>query len=292
MSTDDVKRGGAGGTLYVCATPIGNLEDITLRALRILGSVDVIAAEDTRRTRQLLSAHELATPLISLHEHNETARIPRILELLAEGRDVALVSDAGTPGISDPGQRVIQACIETGHRVVPVPGPTAFVPALIASGLPTDEFVFVGFLPRESKKRRERLQGLAGYPQTLIFYEAPHRLRRTLEDMLAVWQDRRAALARELTKVYEEFVRGRLTDLLAWCQKEPLRGEFVLIVAGAESGETKHDTQVTEDELRERLKSLLRGGMSRRDAVRTVSSELGVPKRFVYDMALRLDQDE
>lgn len=274
------------GTLYICGTPIGNLEDITLRALRILRSVDIIAAEDTRHTRKLLTAYELQTPLVSVHEHNEQARIPQIMQLLSEGKSVAMVSDAGMPGISDPGALVVRACIDAGFPVVPIPGPTAFVTGLVASGLPTEAFVFEGFLPRDSKRRRERLQRLASHDQTLIFYEAPHRLQRCLRDMLDVWQDRPAALGRELTKVHEQFVRGSLSELLAWCDGSDVRGECVIMVAGAQPEET-NDTP-TDDVIRGQLEQLIKDGATRRDAVHQVATELKVSKRVVYDLALRL----
>lgn len=279
----------ATGTLYLCGTPIGNLEDITLRVLRILQHVDVIAAEDTRHTRKLLTAYDLQTPLLSLHEHNEQSRIPHIVQRLQEGQDVAVVSDAGMPGISDPGSALVQACVAAGLTVVPVPGPTALVTGLVASGLCTEGFVFEGFLPREAKRRRERLKALAAYPQTLIFYEAPHRLRRSLQDMLDAWGDRPATLARELTKLHEEFVRGTISELVAWCAASEIRGEFVVMVAGAEL--PPDEVGADEEEVRQRLMDLMRDGVSRRDAVRQVAVEANVPRRVVYDVALRLKEE-
>lgn len=275
-----------GGTLYVCGTPIGNLEDISQRALRVLREVHCIAAEDTRHTRKLLSAYEIKTPLVSLHEHNEEQRTPELVALLRSGHDVALVSDAGMPGISDPGAKLVAACIAVGISVVPVPGPTAFVAALVASGLPTDRFAFEGFLPRRPAERRQRLEELAGERRTLVFYEAPHRLVDTLREMLGVWGDRRVAVARELTKLHEEFVRGSLSDVIARFADTAPRGEFVIVVEGnrAEPGSRSADDEA----VRARLLALLEEGRSLRDAARTVAAEFGLPRGRVYQEALRL----
>ena len=202
------------GTLYLVATPIGNLEDITLRALRILREVSLIAAEDTRHTRKLLTHFEISTPMTSYHEHSGPARTEAVVAALATG-DVALVSDAGTPLLSDPGQALVRAALAAGHAVVPIPGPSAAIAALVASGLSTDQFTFLGFLPRKSSERRALLARFVQAPETLILYEAPHRLLACLDDLLAVLGDRQATLARELTKVHEEFRRGRLSALRA-----------------------------------------------------------------------------
>ncbi|MDQ1559940.1 MAG: rRNA (cytidine1402-2-O)-methyltransferase, partial [Pyrinomonadaceae bacterium] len=219
------------GTLYLVATPIGNLEDITARALRVLREVDLIACEDTRHTRTLLNHFSIPTKTLSYHEHNERERAAELAARLNAGASVALVSDAGTPGINDPGFRLVRACVEQDIRVVPIPGATAFVSALVASGLPTDEFYFAGFLPPRQHARRLRLADLRAVAATLVFYEAPHRIADTLADAREILGEREAAVARELTKLHEEIARGRLTDLIARVSGEhAARGEMVLII--------------------------------------------------------------
>ena len=215
------------GTLYLVATPIGNLEDVTRRALRVLGEADVVACEDTRRTRTLLEHFGIRARTLSYHEHNERERAEELVRLLEAGGTVALVSDAGTPGINDPGYRVVRACVERNLSVVPVPGPTAFVAALTASGLPTDEFYFGGFLPARSHARRERLAAVKTLRATLVFYETPHRLAHALADAREVLGEREAAVARELTKMHEEIVRGRLSELAeSFAPEGTARGEM------------------------------------------------------------------
>jgi 16S rRNA (cytidine1402-2'-O)-methyltransferase len=220
------------GTLYLVATPIGNLADITHRALQVLKDVDLIACEDTRHTNKLLNHYGITTKTISYHEHNEQQRATHLIEKLKEGTDIAVVSDAGTPSISDPGFRLVRAAIENDINVVPVPGPSALISALIAAGLPTDEFFFAGFLPPRPNARRARLTELQSVPGTLIFYEAPHRLATTLKDALEVLGEREAVVARELTKLHEEIRRGRLSQLAADYadQKNDIRGEIVLLI--------------------------------------------------------------
>ena len=227
---------GIGLTLYVVATPIGNLEDITLRAMRILREVKLIAAEDTRTTRKLLARHEIRTPLMSFHEHNHVRQTPRILEALSEG-DVALVSDAGVPTVSDPGAELVRKALELGIEVTPIPGASAVTAALSASGMPADRFTFVGFLPRRRRDRLRVLEGLASIETTLVVFEAPHRLRSTLEDILSAWGDRRMAVCRELTKKFEEVFAGPISEALERFG-EP-RGEFTLVVEGAEPADTE-----------------------------------------------------
>ena len=205
---------GSPGRLYVVATPIGNLADITLRALRVLGEVDVIAAEDTRTTRKLLAHHGIRTPLVSYHDHNEAVRTPELLARMEQGERVALVSEAGTPSISDPGYRLVSESIRADIAVEPVPGASALLAAVVVSGLPADAFVFEGFLPRRRAERRRRLSSLAAEPRTLVFFEAPHRLDHSLTDLLEVLGDRQVALCRELTKLYEEVIRGSLSELI------------------------------------------------------------------------------
>src|SRR5215203_5912918 len=219
------------GTLYLVATPIGNLSDITHRALQILKDVDLIACEDTRHTHKLLQHYAITTKTISYHEHNEQQRAAELIDFLKQGSDIAVVSDAGTPSISDPGFRLVRAAIESDLPVVPVPGPSALISALIAAGLPTDEFFFAGFLPSRANARRARLEQLRTVPGTLIFYEAPHRLAATLQDAVEILGEREAVVARELTKLHEEIRRGRLSDLARnYADKENARGEIVVLI--------------------------------------------------------------
>ena len=219
------------GTLYLVATPIGNLEDITLRALRVLRECDVVAAEDTRRTGQLLRHFEIVKPLLSYFQFNEARRSEEIIERLQGGGKIALVTDAGSPAISDPGERVVKAAVAAGCRVEAVPGPCALVAALTASGLPTDEFHFVGFLPHKSGQRRTKLESLKTIPGTLVLYESPFRIEKLLGEIVEVFPGREVALARELTKKFEEFLRGKPAELVALAQKRPLKGEFVVCIS-------------------------------------------------------------
>jgi 16S rRNA (cytidine1402-2'-O)-methyltransferase len=219
------------GDLYIVPTPIGNLEDITLRALRVLQSVSLIAAEDTRHSRKLLNHYNIHTRLTSYHEHNKQSKTGTIIELLASG-DVALITDAGTPGISDPGYELVVQAIEAGIRVIALPGANAITTALTASGLPTDSFRFYGFPPRKDGELRDYLTALAAFPETLIFYESPNRLIKTLGTMREVFGDRQAVVALEVTKLFEEFARGTLSDLIAYFSHEPIRGEVTLLVRG------------------------------------------------------------
>jgi len=267
------------GKLYVVATPIGNLEDITLRALRVLREVPLIAAEDTRKTGKLLAHHDIDTPMISCFEHNEVARVDHLLSCLAQG-DVALVSDAGTPGISDPGYRLITAAIEAGFEIVPVPGPSAVITALSISGLPTDKALFIGFLPRKTTQRRETLTALAKESHTLVAFESPHRLLRSLADIHAVLGDRRIVVGRELTKLYEETVRGRVSEMIARFSDSAPRGEFTLVIEGA----TRELERWPESKVREALVELLRDGLRRRKAAKQVASESGWSTREVYEL--------
>jgi 16S rRNA (cytidine1402-2'-O)-methyltransferase len=219
------------GTLYIVPTPIGNLDDITYRAVKILSAVDVIAAEDTRTTKILLDHLQIQKPLLSFFSHNETIRVPQIIEKLRGGLAVALVSDAGTPGISDPAYSIIQACIQNELPVIPLPGPTAFVPVLVASGMPTQSFVFEGFLPHK-KGRSTKLAQLKDEPRTIIFYESPHRILKTLQDLQSVFGDRNAVIGREMTKKFEEILRGTLSSIRIVLSSRQIKGEFVLIVSG------------------------------------------------------------
>ncbi|MFQ5811585.1 MAG: 16S rRNA (cytidine(1402)-2'-O)-methyltransferase [Anaerolineae bacterium] len=270
------------GTLYIVGTPIGNLEDVSLRALRILGEVDLIAAEDTRRTRKLLTHYGIETPLTSYHEHNKLTKLDELLSTLQQ-KDVALVSEAGMPGLSDPGYELIEAAIARGIPVVPVPGPSAVVTALVVSGLPTDSFLYLGFLPRRQKQRRQLLASVAGETRTLVAFEAPHRLRASLADLKAVLGDRRIALARELTKVYEEVWRGSIGQALAHFEENPPRGEFTLVIEGAKEERVVWD----EGQVMEALAELLAEGVGKKGAIKAVADLAGWPKREVYKLALQ-----
>lgn len=266
------------GTLYVVATPLGNLDDITLRAIRVLREVSLVACEDTRRTAGLLRAHAIAAPTTSYFEHNERAKGERILEKLLAGNDVALVSDAGTPGISDPGYRLVRDARSRGVPVVPVPGPSAAIAALSVSGLPTDRFLFVGFLPARAGARRRALAELCAVRETLVLYESPGRVVASLEDLLERLGDREAFLCREATKLHEEYLRGRLSMLLQSLRgRSRVLGEFVLVVAGAP------EVRSAPPEAAEAVYAqLLAEGCSRREAVREAARRLGLPAREVY----------
>lgn len=271
------------GILYIVPTPIGNLDDITLRALRILKEVELIAAEDTRHTQHLLSHFGIKTALTSYHEHNERDKARVLVERLKSGADVALVSDAGTPAISDPGYRIVAEAIRAGIKVVALPGAAALTTALCASGLPTDRFLFEGFLPAKSQERRANLQSLRAETATLVFYEAPHRLLDALGDMLNIFGDREVAVARELTKVHEEFVRGKLSAVIGALAERDIRGEIVLIVQGA-TGEA----QVSDADLQATIRQLAGGGMGVKAIAELVGERYGIAKKEVYRLALEL----
>ncbi len=277
------------GTLYICATPIGNLEDVTFRALRVLGEVDLIAAEDTRRTRKLLSHYDIHTELTSYYAPKERQRAGKLVEKLLAGANIALVSDAGTPGISDPGHELVKRAIEAGVPIEGIPGPSAVMAAIVISGLPTDRFRFEGFLPRGKRDRRARIRQLKTEECTLVFFEAPHRLAQSLWDMLDCLGDRRIAVVRELTKKYEEVLRCGLSDAVQTFEQRKPRGEFTLVVAGAEP--PLEDPKDTDEDVAKRLRALLAEGMSTRDAVRAVVEECGVSRGRVYQMALELKGD-
>jgi 16S rRNA (cytidine1402-2'-O)-methyltransferase len=270
------------GTLYVVATPLGNLEDVTLRGLRVLREVRLIACEDTRRTAGLLKAHGISTPTTSYFEHNERWKGARVLDVIRQGGDVALVSDAGTPGISDPGYRLVREARAAGLPVVPIPGPSAAVAALSVSGLPTDRFLFVGFLPPRSGARRRALEELVSARETLVFYESPVRVLACLEDMRQTLGDRPAFLCREATKLHEEYFPGTLSELRSHlAERNQIKGEIVLVVAGAT--EATPATAETAEELFARLTT---EGRTRREAVKEVARTLGLPAREVYRRVL------
>lgn len=269
------------GTLYLVSTPIGNLEDITLRALRILREVDLIAAEDTRHTRKLLKRYEITTKLTSYHEHNKEAREAFLLDVLEEG-DLALVSDAGTPGLSDPGFELVQAALERGYDVTPIPGPSAPIAALVASGLPTDSFIFLGYLPRKAKARRVFIESLANERRTLVLFEVPHRIQKTLGDLIAaLGEDRRAALGRELTKMHEEIVRGTLGEIQTHTASRDPRGEYTLVIGGAPSS-----VKWTESEVMAAMRTIIETGLNRSSAARQIAAESGWSRQEVYRLSL------
>lgn len=269
------------GLLYIVATPIGNLEDITLRALRVLKEVDVIAAEDTRHTQILLSHHDIHTPLTSYHEHNEKTKAQDLVARLARGQNIALVSDAGTPTISDPGFRLVVQAIRGGVRIIPIPGASALTAVLSATGLPTDRFVFEGFLPAKKKQRRERLQILRDEIRTLIFYEAPHRLRDALDDIHELLGNREAVLAREVSKIHEEFLRGPISELVRSLGGGDVRGEVTLIISGS-AGESR----ANEDLLKAEIRELKRQGLRVKEIAEVLGEKFGYPKKDIYRLAL------
>jgi len=273
------------GQLFIVATPIGNLEDITERALRVLREVDLIACEDTRHTRLLLNRFGIKTKTISYHEHNERQRAEELSRLLESGKNVAVVSDAGTPLISDPGFRLVNAAIQIGSSIVPIPGATAFVAALAASGLPSDQFFFAGFLPARANARRAMLAALRAIPATLIFYEAPHRIAATLKDALTVLGNRQAAVARGLTKLHEEIGRGSLDELAQrFAEKARARGEMVLLISGAnEPGEREvTNTENPTARLTTRVSELEREGLDSKGALKKAARELGLKRAEAY----------
>lgn len=300
------------GILYLVSTPIGNLEDITIRALRILREASLIAAEDTRHTQRLLARYDIHVPTLAYHEHNKLARLDDILTALAHG-DVALVSDAGTPGLSDPGFELVNACISAGFTIVPIPGPCAPIAALVASGLPTDQFLYLGFLPRRGAERRALLTHAAELPPTLVCFEAPHRIIDTLKDMLTILGDRRIVVARELTKIHEELRREQISQALEHFAQHRPRGEFTLVIAGRGSrlphtqpasahlptttaGEhpswttEASSTDVSEADVAARLRVLHAQGHSPSAAARQAARELRLSKSLVYQIWIALEK--
>lgn len=271
------------GKLYICPTPIGNIEDITLRTLRILKEVDLIAAEDTRHSLGLLNHYDIKKPLTSYHEHNIREKGPELINKLLDGKDIALITDAGMPGISDPGQDLIKLAIEEGIDVIGLPGPTASITALVVSGISTDKFVFEGFLSSKKRDRVKELEVLKSERRTIIFYESPHRILDTLDDMLNILGNRKIAIARELTKHYEEIFRG---DFESAREKfsEGVKGEFVIIVEG-----NREEIQEEEINIEEELRKYLNLGLSKKEAVKIVSEENKLPKNIVYKQSLEIN---
>jgi 16S rRNA (cytidine1402-2'-O)-methyltransferase len=269
------------GTLYIVSTPIGNLEDITLRALRVFKEADLIAAEDTRRSVKLLSHYGISKPMISYWREKEKVRSDEIIRRLQGGQSVALVSDAGTPGISDPGAVLIKKAIEEHIPVVPIPGPSAFVAALSISGLPTEEFTFVGFLPSRKVQRRKVLKDLSLERRTLIFYEAPHRIVDTLADMEEMLGKRKAAVSREITKIHEDILRGNITEIAGEIRKNKVAGEFVIIVEGK-----VEENRPSERDVLSEVSLLMKRGLGRKEAVKKIAGQYGLSKNELYDKSL------
>jgi len=274
------------GALYLVATPIGNLEDITLRALRILKEVDLIACEDTRHTAKLLTHYGITTPRQSYHQFNEESRTQQLIQLLHEGKSVALVSDSGTPLVSDPGYELVSHCRREGILVIPIPGPSAAIAAMVASGLPCESFCFAGFLPSKSLLRKRRLQALASQPMTLVLYEAPHRLIASLEDMTEILGPRRVTLARELTKIHEEFLHGTLPEVLNLLKvRERIQGEITLVI---ERGDEVVAPADYPESLREHLEEeIQRTGFSRNEALKSIAKKRGITRKQAYDQLNR-----
>jgi len=270
------------GNLYLVATPVGNLEDVTLRALRILKEVDLIACEDTRHTARLLTRYGIGTPRESYHKFNEESRARRFLQMLREGKNIALVSDSGTPLLSDPGYELVSSCRREGIQVIPVPGPSAAIAALVGSGLPTDSFFFAGFLPARGAPRRRRLEELSCIPATLILFEAPHRLLASLEDMSAILGTRQATVARELTKIHEEFLRGTLAELLDLLRSRPkIQGEITLVVERNKAAATAGSWPAS---LKQHLDAEMRQtGLSRNEALKSVAAQRGITRKQAYN---------
>ncbi|MBE0446869.1 MAG: 16S rRNA (cytidine(1402)-2'-O)-methyltransferase [Actinobacteria bacterium] len=268
------------GKLYICATPIGNLEDITLRALRVLKEVDLIAAEDTRVTRKLLAHYDIHTRMTSYHEYNEASKGPELIEAMKSGKMIALVSDAGMPGISDPGHRLIRACIGQGIPVEAVPGPSSLITALVVSGLPTDSFVFQGFLPRKKGERAKLLSDLLAMGRTIILFESPRRLKSTLAEVADIDPLRDAVIARELTKRFEEVLRGTVTQLLELLEAAMVKGEVVLLFGPARK---ERAVALTENQLRNKVIELIKSGIPKKQAISEVTRKLGINKRLVYE---------
>jgi len=274
------------GTLYVVATPIGNLEDITLRAIRILRECDLIAAEDTRRTKKLLSAYDIGTPLTSLYDQNEAKKSASLISKMESGKKIAYVSDAGTPAISDPGYILVREAIAHSIDVVPIPGPSAVIASLSVSGLPTDSFVFYAFLPSRSGKRRQFLKSISREGRTMVFYESPNRLISALHDIHTILGDRKVVIFRELTKIYEEAFRGSVSTILDSLREKKIKGEITLLIAGAE----KSVPEFSPEKIRERFEALrMDATLSTRDIVDVIAEEMGLPRKEVYRVALQQD---
>jgi 16S rRNA (cytidine1402-2'-O)-methyltransferase len=278
------------GILYICGTPIGNLEDITLRALKILKEVNLIAAEDTRHTLKLLNRYQINTKVTSYYEYNKFKKAPYLVEILKNGQDIALVSDAGMPGISDPGYVLIDLSLKNNIKIIPVPGVSALITALVVSGLPTDKFVFEGFLPRKIKERKRYFKSIENEERTIIFYETPHRIKRALTDMLEIMGDRKIVIARELTKMYEEIIRGKLSQVLSGIDSKEIKGEITLIVQGGikKKENDSIDFLIKECIIKEYLNKLKKQGYSNKDIIKITQEKLNIPKNLIYKKLLEM----
>ncbi len=278
------------GILYICGTPIGNLEDITFRALRILKKVKLIAAEDTRHTKKLLNYYQINTKITSYYEYNKFKKAPYLVEKLKDGQEIALVSDAGMPGISDPGYVLINLALKNDIKIIPVPGVSALISALVVSGLPTDKFVFEGFLPRKTKERKKYFKSIENEERTIIFYETPHRLKKALKDMLDTWGDRKIIIARELTKKYEEIIRGKLNQVLNEINTKEIKGEITLVVQGGKRGKENDTINLLKREciMEEYLKKLKNQGYSNKDIIKITQEKLNIPKNIIYKKLLEI----
>jgi len=278
------------GILYICGTPIGNLEDITLRALKILKEVNLIAAEDTRHTLKLLNHYQINTKVTSYYEYNKFKKAPYLVEVLKNGQDIALVSDAGMPGISDPGYVLINLALKNNIKIIPVPGVSALITALVVSGLSTDKFVFEGFLPRKIKERKKYFKSIENEERTIIFYETPHRLKRALKDMLEILGDRKVVIARELTKMYEEIIRGKLSQVLSGIDSKKIKGEITLIVQGVikKKENDSIDFLIKECIIEEYLNKLQNQGYSNKDIIKITQEKLNIPKNLIYKKLLEM----
>lgn len=275
------------GKLFICPTPIGNLQDITLRVLEVLRQVDLIAAEDTRQTRKLLTHFQIKKELTSYHEHNERSKGPGLVEQLKSGRQIALVSDAGMPGLSDPGHRLVKACLEENIAFEVLPGPSAAITALVLSGLPTASFIYLGFLPRKQGERRKLLKEAASEPRTLVFYESPHRVESSLRNIYDILGNRKMVIARELTKKFEEVLRGTVQEILARVEKKPPKGELVLVVSGSEQTHLVPPAA----KLREMVVVEMAAGLSKKEAIKKLSGQLRISKKIVYEAAKDLHEE-
>jgi len=282
------------GILYICGTPIGNLEDITLRALKILKKVKLIAAEDTRHTKKLLNHYQINTKVSSYYEYNKFKKAPYLVEILKNGQDIALVSDAGMPGISDPGYVLVNLALKNNIKIIPVPGVSALLTALVVSGLPTDKFVFEGFLPRKIKERKRYFRSIENEERTVIFYETPHRLKRALKDMLEIWGNREIVIARELTKKYEEIIRGKLSQILTEISTMEIKGEITLVVQGGtkKKGNDTIDFLIKECIIEEYLNKLKNQGYSNKDIIKIAQEKLNIPKNMIYKKLLEMKNSE
>jgi 16S rRNA (cytidine1402-2'-O)-methyltransferase len=279
-----------GGILYICGTPIGNLEDVTLRVLKILKEVKLIAAEDTRHTKKLLNHYQINTKVTSYYEYNKFKKATYLLEILKNGQDIALVSDAGMPGISDPGYVLVNLALKNNIKIIPVPGVSALITALVVSGLPADKFVFEGFLPRKIKERKRYFKNIENEERTVIFYETPHRLKRALKDMLEVWGDRKIVIARELTKKYEEIIRGNLSQILTEIYEKEIKGEITLVVQGGIRKKENDTLDFLKIEciMEGYLKKLKNQGYSNKDIIKIAQEKLNIPKNLLYKKLLEM----